>query len=134
LLVQRQVYEANLQILGAMANQVKVGDPMDGTTNMGPVISVAALDRILARVDQGQSDGARLIAGGARIGGDHAGGRFCPSPSWRTSIPIARLLGKKCLARCWPRHRLTPKNRPSPLPMAATTALAAICTRKIWPG
>jgi acyl-CoA reductase-like NAD-dependent aldehyde dehydrogenase len=78
LLVQRQVYEANLQILGAMANQVKVGDPMDGTTNMGPVISVAALDRILARVDQGQSDGACLIAGGARIGGDHAVGSFLP--------------------------------------------------------
>ncbi len=78
LLVQRPVYEAYLQMLGAMANHVKVGDPMDSKTTMGPVISEDALARILGIVDQGRKDGARLIAGGARIGGDHAAGSFLP--------------------------------------------------------
>ncbi len=76
LLVERPIYEAYLQMLGGMAAHVKVGDPMDPATVMGPVISEAALARILGMVDQGQQDGARLIAGGSRLGGDHAAGTF----------------------------------------------------------
>jgi acyl-CoA reductase-like NAD-dependent aldehyde dehydrogenase len=59
-----------------MAAHIKVGDPMDAATMMGPVISEAALSRILGHVEQGQRDGARLIVGGERLGGDHAAGYF----------------------------------------------------------
>jgi acyl-CoA reductase-like NAD-dependent aldehyde dehydrogenase len=76
LLVERRIYDAYLQMLGSMAAHIKVGDPMDPTTTMGPVISEAALARILGMVDQGQKDGARLITGGARLQGDHAAGTF----------------------------------------------------------
>ncbi len=76
LLVERSIYDAYLNMLGTMAGHIKVGDPMDPATVMGPVISEGALSRILGMVDQGQRDGARLIAGGARLGGDHAGGSF----------------------------------------------------------
>ncbi len=78
LLVERTVYEPYLAMLGAMAGHIKVGDPMDATTTMGPVISEAALGRIIAMTDQAQTDGARLIAGGVRLGGDHADGYFLP--------------------------------------------------------
>jgi acyl-CoA reductase-like NAD-dependent aldehyde dehydrogenase len=43
---------------------------------MGPVISEAALTRILGLADRAQADGARLVAGGTRLGGDHASGYF----------------------------------------------------------
>ncbi len=76
LLVQRPIYDAYLQMLGAMAGHIKVGDPMDGTTTMGPVISHAALTRILGMTTEAQAQGARLIAGGARLDGDHADGYF----------------------------------------------------------
>lgn len=76
LLVQRPIYEAYVQMLGTMAGHIKVGDPMDASTVMGPVISEAALSRILGMVNQGQSDGARLVCGGARLGADHAAGTF----------------------------------------------------------
>ncbi len=78
LLVERSVYGAYLQILGLMAGKVRVGDPMDATTTMGPVISESALSRIMGMTDQAQVDGARLIAGGARLVGDHADGYFLP--------------------------------------------------------
>lgn len=76
LLVERSIYEPYLQTLSAMAAHIRIGDPMDVTTTMGPVISEAALTRILNMVAQGQKDGARLIAGGARLGGDHTAGTF----------------------------------------------------------
>ncbi len=76
LLVERSVYAPYLAMLAAMAGHVKVGDPMDPTTAMGPVISDGALARILGVTDRAQGEGARLVCGGVRLGGDHAGGYF----------------------------------------------------------
>lgn len=78
LLVQRSIYEPYLQMLGAMAGHIKVGDPLDPATMMGPVISQPALDRIVGMINQAPSDGARLICGGTRMDGDHAAGYFLP--------------------------------------------------------
>jgi acyl-CoA reductase-like NAD-dependent aldehyde dehydrogenase len=78
LLVQRGIYEQYLQTLAGMASHVPVGDPYDPATVLGPVISQTALDRITGMIDRGVSDGGRVIAGGQRLGGDHAQGYFLP--------------------------------------------------------
>ncbi|HTZ70313.1 MAG TPA: aldehyde dehydrogenase family protein [Acetobacteraceae bacterium] len=78
LLVERPIYDQYLQMLQAMAGFIKVGDPLDPTTIMGPVISEAALVRILGMVNQAVGEGGRLIVGGARMTGDHAPGFFLP--------------------------------------------------------
>ncbi len=78
LLVQRSVYDQYLQILGGVAGAINVGDPYDPATHVGPVISQSAADRILGMVERGVADGGRLIAGGARLGGEHADGYFLP--------------------------------------------------------
>ncbi len=78
LLVQRSVYEPYLQMLGAMASHIKVGDPLDPTTMMGPVISEPALQRMVTMTSAAQADGARLICGGVRLDGDHSAGTFMP--------------------------------------------------------
>lgn len=78
LLVQRGIYDQYLSMLGAMAGHINVGDPMDPATTMGPVISEAALARISGMVERGQAQGGRLVCGGTRMGGDHAGGYFLP--------------------------------------------------------
>ncbi|EJL24160.1 aldehyde dehydrogenase, partial [Novosphingobium sp. AP12] len=66
LLVERSIYEPYVQMLGAMAGYIKVGDPLAMDTIMGPVISEAALTRIQGMVDGGVADGARLVCGGER--------------------------------------------------------------------
>jgi acyl-CoA reductase-like NAD-dependent aldehyde dehydrogenase len=78
LLVHRPVYERYLQILAGVAVSIKVGDPFDPATQVGPVISQGAIERILGMVTRGVADGGRIIAGGDRIGGDHACGYFLP--------------------------------------------------------
>ncbi|MDE2597889.1 MAG: aldehyde dehydrogenase [Sphingomonadales bacterium] len=78
LLVQRGVYEPYLQMLTAMAGHVQPGDPMDPKTMLGPVISEAALNRITGMVGRGVEQGGRIVAGGQRLGGDHADGYFLP--------------------------------------------------------
>lgn len=78
LLVQRPIYDQYVQMLGAMAAHVQAGDPFEQNTLLGPVISQQSLDRIVQIVEGAQSDGARLIAGGSRLGGDFANGYYLP--------------------------------------------------------
>ncbi len=78
LLVQRGIYDSYVETLAMMAGHLKVGDPFDPATVMGPVISETALTRILGMVVRGQAEGGRLVTGGARMAGDHAGGFFLP--------------------------------------------------------
>ncbi len=78
LLVERPIYDAYVHMMGAMASHVKIGDPLDPTTVMGPVISEAALSRMCNAVRDSISGGARLIIGGERLGGDCADGSFLP--------------------------------------------------------
>ena len=78
ILVQRGVYQPCVAMMNAMAMHVAVGDPLDPATMMGPVISDASMTRILGLVERGVADGARLVTGGERLGGDHADGYFLP--------------------------------------------------------
>jgi acyl-CoA reductase-like NAD-dependent aldehyde dehydrogenase len=78
LLVDRAIYAPYVEMLAAMAGHIKVGDPLAADTIMGPVISGAALARIQGMVAGGVADGARLVCGGERLGGDHAAGFFLP--------------------------------------------------------
>lgn len=78
LLVERSIYDRYLQMLGAAAGHIRVGDPFDQATVMGPVISEAALNRILGDVNKAVTQGGRLLAGGERMGGEQARGFFLP--------------------------------------------------------
>jgi acyl-CoA reductase-like NAD-dependent aldehyde dehydrogenase len=78
LLVERPIYDAYVQMIGAMAPHVKIGDPLDPATVMGPVISETALTRMLAAVQASVSEGARLVTGGERLDGEYTSGSFLP--------------------------------------------------------
>ncbi len=62
-----------------MAGHIPIGDPLDKGTVVGPVISEAALTRILGVVDTAvKQEGGRLVTGGERLGGERADGFFLP--------------------------------------------------------
>src|SRR5438309_1970565 len=48
------------------ADKIKVGDPMDKSTLMGPQVSQAQLDRIKGYVDIAREEGATVLTGGER--------------------------------------------------------------------
>jgi len=79
LLVERPIYEQYLKMLQAIAGHIKVGDPLDSTTVMGPIISETSVQRIVEVIDNAvNKDNARLVLGGGRMGGDHADGYYLP--------------------------------------------------------
>jgi acyl-CoA reductase-like NAD-dependent aldehyde dehydrogenase len=78
LVVQRSVVDEYLDKLKAAAAAVRVGDPLDATTGLGPVISETSLQRILGMVDKAKLEGAEVVIGGERMGGEHGEGYFLP--------------------------------------------------------
>jgi len=62
------VYDAVLAGVLAMVESAPVGDPLDPATQVGPVITEAACERIQALIDAAVSDGAgTLLTGGHRL-------------------------------------------------------------------
>jgi acyl-CoA reductase-like NAD-dependent aldehyde dehydrogenase len=79
LLVEQAIYEPYLKMIEAIAGHIKVGDPLDPGTIVGPIISEASVQRILGVIDSAVTkDGARLVLGGTRLVGDYADGYFLP--------------------------------------------------------
>jgi acyl-CoA reductase-like NAD-dependent aldehyde dehydrogenase len=66
LIAQRKVYDQMVEKLAAIANVVKVGDPLAADTIVGPVISAAQRDRVEAYVRSGSDEGGTIVTGGAR--------------------------------------------------------------------
>ncbi|MET8578464.1 aldehyde dehydrogenase family protein [Streptomyces sp. NPDC005012] len=57
ILVQRPVYDRFLELLEPAVESVRVGDPADERTQMGPLISRAQLERVGAYVEGARGDG-----------------------------------------------------------------------------
>jgi len=66
--VERAVYDAFVQAFVPKVEALKVGDPGDDETDVGPVIDEDARTRILAWIEEAQSSGAKLLAGGGEGG------------------------------------------------------------------
>jgi acyl-CoA reductase-like NAD-dependent aldehyde dehydrogenase len=64
ILVQHDVHDAFVDALAERARGIRVGDPADPATQLGPVISRRAQERILDYVRLGEAEGARVVAGG----------------------------------------------------------------------
>jgi aldehyde dehydrogenase len=77
-LVQASIFEKFMEKAVARVARIKVGDPLDPATQMGPQCSQGQLEKILGYVEVGKSEGARLATGGERAhpGGDLDRGYF----------------------------------------------------------
>jgi acyl-CoA reductase-like NAD-dependent aldehyde dehydrogenase len=64
--VHAPVYEDFVNRLVKQIDSLKVGDPMDPDTDVGPVIDKGSLERITEWVDEAVSQGAEVLVGGER--------------------------------------------------------------------
>lgn len=66
LFVHRDVLDAFMAPFVARMASMKVGDPMDPSTDVGPLISRRAAERVEAWVDEARAAGAKVVCGGRR--------------------------------------------------------------------
>ena len=66
--VERGVYDAFVQAFVAKVEALKVGDPGDDDTDVGPLIDEESRTRVLAWIEEARSSGAKLLTGGEEGG------------------------------------------------------------------
>jgi succinate-semialdehyde dehydrogenase/glutarate-semialdehyde dehydrogenase len=66
--VQEKIYEQFAQSFAERASQLKVGNGLDPSTQLGPLANVRRIEAMETLVTDAKAKGARVLAGGQRIG------------------------------------------------------------------
>jgi len=69
ILAERSIYDDVVEKLSAALARIKVGDPADESTGMGPLIRAVQRERVERYVANGVAEGARIVFGGGRPAG-----------------------------------------------------------------
>jgi betaine-aldehyde dehydrogenase len=73
---QRDVYDDIVAGVAEVLRGIRVGDPRDPDTDLGPLVSFAQRDRVAGFVDRARGAGAQVVVGGEIPGGDLAKGAY----------------------------------------------------------
>jgi acyl-CoA reductase-like NAD-dependent aldehyde dehydrogenase len=65
ILVERSAHEQIVELFAEATRNVKVGDPADDATEVGPLVSAKQRDRVKDYIEIGLGEGATLVVGGA---------------------------------------------------------------------
>lgn len=65
--IHKKIMPAVKDRMVEMVKKLKVGDPIDKTTDVGPLIKTGAVDRVDTWVKEAVSEGAQLLCGGNKI-------------------------------------------------------------------
>jgi succinate-semialdehyde dehydrogenase / glutarate-semialdehyde dehydrogenase len=82
-ILHESIYESFVRLFVAAVSKVRIGDPMDGSTELGPLATAAIRDELHRQVEQSVAAGARLLTGGK----SRAGSGFYYEPTVLDRIP-----------------------------------------------
>ncbi|TSA87587.1 5-carboxymethyl-2-hydroxymuconate semialdehyde dehydrogenase [Deinococcus detaillensis] len=68
LLVERSIHDGFVEKLAERVSNIKVGDPLDPATEVGPLIHLRQFEKVCSYFDIAKQDGATVAVGGERIG------------------------------------------------------------------
>jgi acyl-CoA reductase-like NAD-dependent aldehyde dehydrogenase len=85
-IVADAIHDKFVERLIERAQTIKIGDPLDPATDLGPVISAEARDRILRYIETGQAQGAALAYGGGTPAGPQFERGFWVEPTIFTDV------------------------------------------------
>jgi aldehyde dehydrogenase (NAD+) len=68
ILAHASIYDEVVERLAARAASMRIGDPLEASTSMGPLVSAVQMKRVLDYIDVGRNEGASVVTGGARSG------------------------------------------------------------------
>jgi len=69
-LVQDTIYDEVVEKITDQVSKIRVGQPTDPETEMGPLVSKSQMERVLNYIEIGKQEGARLTTGGYQLTGE----------------------------------------------------------------
>lgn len=104
--VHERLHDAFVERLAAYAGDLVVGDGLDPTVQMGPLVEAEAVQRLEGLVADALAQGADLRAGGGRLaGGAHAAGHFFAPTVLSGVTPGMRVAGEEIFGPVAPVYR-----------------------------
>ena len=95
--LQESIADESLDRMVGLARQIRIGDPLEEETQMGPLATTGQLDRIEREVAHALEEGARLLHGGKRPAEPNRGWYYEPTiiecPSQKLRIVDTELFG-----------------------------------------
>ena len=86
ILVERPIYAAFRDALVGHALALRVGDPMDSDARIGPLVSQAHFDKVVAAIGRARDEGGRVLCGGGAL----------DRPGWFVAPTLIEGLGPDC--------------------------------------
>lgn len=86
ILVERRIHVEFREALVERVNALRVGDPIDDDTQLGPLVSQAHFDRVLAAIARARDEGGRVLTGGVPL----------QRPGWFLAPTVIEGLGPEC--------------------------------------
>ncbi|MCE7031287.1 aldehyde dehydrogenase [Lysobacter sp. GX 14042] len=86
LLVERAVYDAFRDALVERAGALRLGDPLEDGTELGPLVSRQHFDKVMAGIARARDEGARVLCGGVAL----------ERPGWFVQPTVLEGLGPDC--------------------------------------
>ncbi|MGH6747672.1 aldehyde dehydrogenase family protein [Novosphingobium sp.] len=86
LFVQASIREEFMERLAAFTRTIRVGDPLDPQTQIGPVVSAPQMDKILGYIEGARGEGAQALVGGSRLAGPGYDDGFFVAPTIFTDV------------------------------------------------
>jgi betaine-aldehyde dehydrogenase len=86
LLVEDAIHDEFVERVAANAAAIRIGDGLDESTQLGPVVSAAQRDKITEYVERGTHEGT-LVGGGGHVAGDGLNLGFFVAPAIFTDLP-----------------------------------------------
>lgn len=127
ILAPRSRYDEVVAALKTMVEGLKVGDPSDASTYIGPMVRADQQERVRSYIELGVKEGARLVTGGSDVpegleGASTCGPRCSPTSTTPCASPRRRSSGR-CSSSSPSRTRRTRYGSPT----TPRTASAAEC-------
>jgi aldehyde dehydrogenase (NAD+) len=89
-IVDRRVAAEVTQRLADRVGALRMGDPLEEATQIGPLVSADAAERVSGEIDRARSEGVALVAGGSKAEGFN-GGHFVAPTLFGDVAPESRL-------------------------------------------
>lgn len=95
LMVHKSLYARAVELTAAKVAALKVGNPLDPTSDMGPVNSEAQYRRVMGFITAGKNEGARLCTGGGRPTGAAFERGYWIAPTVFADVTPAMTIGRE---------------------------------------
>jgi 5-carboxymethyl-2-hydroxymuconate semialdehyde dehydrogenase (EC 1.2.1.60) len=78
-LIEEKIYDDFIEMIHERIKRIKIGDPLDETTELGPLVRPEHWDRVKKYINIGIEEGAKLVYGGERPEGFKSGNYLMPT-------------------------------------------------------